>query len=96
MKDSYENENGYVCKMCGINFAEDLEEFQHHQVQKMCHKTNKERVIKKNGILGEFTMVSQPIRLILVDWFVFHFIFLGRLPFLFFLGRLPFFLLLFF
>ena len=25
--------------------------------------------------LGEFTMVSQPIRLILVDWFVFHFIF---------------------
>ena len=23
--------------------------------------------------LGEFTMVSQPIRLILVDWFVFHF-----------------------
>ena len=28
-------------------------------------------------------MVSQPIRLILVDWFVFHFIFLGCLPFLF-------------
>ena len=28
MKDSYENENGYVCKMCGINFAEELEEFQ--------------------------------------------------------------------
>ena len=26
-------------------------------------------------------MVSQPIRLILVDWFVFHFIFWGRLPF---------------
>ena len=24
-------------------------------------------------LLGEFTMVSQPIRLILVDWFVFHF-----------------------
>ena len=23
--------------------------------------------------LGEFTMVSQPIRLILVDWFIFHF-----------------------
>jgi hypothetical protein len=23
--------------------------------------------------LGEFTMVSQPIRLNLVDWFVFHF-----------------------
>ena len=23
--------------------------------------------------IGEFTMVSQPIRLILVDWFVFHF-----------------------
>ena len=29
----------------------------------------------KNMILGEFTMVSQPIRLILVDRFVFHFIF---------------------
>ena len=26
-------------------------------------------------LLGEFTMVSQPIRLILVDWSVFHFIF---------------------
>ena len=25
--------------------------------------------------LGEFTMVSQPIRLILVDWFVFHLFF---------------------
>ena len=49
-------------------------------------------------------MVSQPIRLILVDWFVFHFC-LGRFPFFFgclhfffrsssifyfFLGRLPF------
>ena len=32
---------------------------------------------------GEFTMVSQPIRLILVDWFVFHFC-LGRFPFIFF------------
>ena len=31
-------------------------------------------------LLGEFTMVSQPIRLILVDWFVFHFC-LGRFPF---------------
>ena len=38
---------------------------------------------KQEIYLGEFTMVSQPIRLILVDWFVFHFIFLGRLPFLF-------------
>ena len=37
-----------------------------------------------NAKLGEFTMVSQPIRLILVDWFVFHFC-LGRFPFLFFL-----------
>jgi hypothetical protein len=33
----------------------------------------------------EFTMVSQPIRLILVDWFVFH------ISFFFFLGCLPFF-----
>ena len=33
--------------------------------------------------LDEFNMVSQPIRLILVDWFVFHFIFLGRNPFFF-------------
>ena len=33
--------------------------------------------------LGEFKMVSHPIRLILVDWFVFHFIFLGHLPFLY-------------
>jgi hypothetical protein len=53
--------------------------------------------------LDEFTMVSQPIRLILVDWFVllfflgcFPFIFLGRLSFflglssIYFLGRLPF------
>ena len=28
---------------------------------------------KKEKKLGEFTMVSQPIRLILVDWFVFNF-----------------------
>ena len=48
--------------------------------------------------LGEFTMVSQPIRLILVrlPFFLgrFHFIFLfflGRLHFLFLFGRLPFF-----
>ena len=34
-------------------------------------------------LLGEFTMVSQPNRLILVDWLVFHFC-LGRLPFFFF------------
>ena len=27
------------------------------------------------ALLGEYTMESQPIRLILVDWFVFHFIF---------------------
>ena len=27
----------------------------------------------KYTVLGEFTMVSKPIRLILVDWFVFHF-----------------------
>ena len=54
--------------------------------------------------LGQFTMVSQPIRLILVDWLVFHFC-KGRFPFKkkikkknqvvfifqFFLGRLPFF-----
>jgi hypothetical protein len=39
-------------------------------------------------ILGEFTMVSQPIRLILVDWFIFHF-FLGRLPFYLFLRSSP-------
>ena len=34
-------------------------------------------------LLGKFTMVSQPIRLNVVDWSVFHFIFLGRLPFFF-------------
>ena len=49
--------------------------------------------------LGEFTMVSQPIRLILVDWFVLNLkknivevvfsFFWGRLPY-FFWGRLPF------
>ena len=33
--------------------------------------------------LGEFTIVSQPIRLIVVDWFVFHFI-LRLSPFLIF------------
>jgi hypothetical protein len=32
--------------------------------------------LKNRGQLGEFTMVSQPIRLILVDWFVvFFFVF---------------------
>ena len=39
--------------------------------------------------LGEFTMVSQPIRLIRLNWFVFHFC-LGRFPFNFF-GCLQFF-----
>ena len=38
------------------------------------------RIIRKAYImmkneLGEFTMASQPIRLILVNWFVFHFIY---------------------
>jgi hypothetical protein len=42
----------------------------------------------KEHTLGKFIMVSQLIRLILVDWFVFHFIFLGHLPF--FLGFLQF------
>jgi hypothetical protein len=42
----------------------------------------KKAIFEKNKKLGEFTMVSQPIRLILVDWFIFHFC-LGRLPFLF-------------
>ena len=42
--------------------------------------------VHNKGKLGEFTMVSQPIRLILVDWFVFHF-FLGHLQ-LFFWGCL--------
>jgi hypothetical protein len=33
--------------------------------QRVCHIT----------LLGEFTMVSQPFMLILVNWYVFHFIF---------------------
>ena len=42
-----------------------------------------EELLRKRKIkLGEFTIVSQPIRLILVDWFVFHFC-LGRFPFFF-------------
>ena len=42
--------------------------------------------------LGEFTIMSQPIRLSLVDWFVFQFL-LDHLPFFsFFWCRLPFFL----
>ena len=28
--------------------------------------------MEKKVKLGEFTMVSKPIRLILIDWFVFH------------------------
>ena len=55
------------------------------------HVWERNKAIWQLSWLGEFTMVSQPIRLILVDWFVFHF-FLGCLPFFhFFLGRLPFF-----
>ena len=38
--------------------------------------------------LGEFTMVSQPIRLILVDCFIFHF-FEVVFHFHFFVGLLP-------
>ena len=49
------------------------------------------------ALLGEYTMESQPIRLILVDWFVFHFIFEVIFHFFkfFFWGRLPFFVCLF-
>ena len=49
-------------------------------------------ILTKNmKLLGEFTMVSQPIGLILVDWFVFHFC-IGRLPFFFIFFRSSYFI----
>ena len=88
-------------------FALDLYTFVMHFLSqhdgKKCLVPAHEIVNAKHAIigdkLGEFTMVSQPIRLILVDWFVFHFFevifhffYVVFLFFFFFLGRLPFYL----
>ena len=47
MKGSYKN--GYVCQMCGFNFAEDLIGLKHHLIQKNCQNVNKNRVIDDCG-----------------------------------------------
>ena len=47
MKNSYND--GYRCPMCGANFAEDIEELQHHLIQKICQDINKERIIDECG-----------------------------------------------
>ena len=47
MKNSYND--GYRCQMCDANFAEDIEELQHHLIQKICQDINKERNIDACG-----------------------------------------------
>ena len=68
----------FGCQSCGVTFRKLRYDTQFHI-----------EVMKQENGLGEFTMVSQPIRLFWVDWFVFHF-FLGRLQIFIFFGRLPF------
>jgi hypothetical protein len=46
--------------------------------------------LPKLNEIGQFPMVSQPIGLILVDWFIFIFLVRSSFPPLFFKGRLPF------
>ena len=47
MEESYEN--GFVCKMCGMNFGEVIGDLQHHLIQKICQNTNQDKVIDGYG-----------------------------------------------
>ena len=55
-----------------INILSDKSHSMVAQISENMRMENK-IIVKNKVILGEFTMVSQPIRLILVDWFVFNF-----------------------
>jgi len=47
MKNSYKS--GYVCQMCGLNFAEDFDGLKHHLILKLCQNVNKDRIIDDCG-----------------------------------------------
>ena len=60
----------------GLDEVEDISEHLIGQQKSGQHSREEKYAIVKDIMkhrLGELSMVSQPIRLILVDWFVFHF-----------------------